>query len=618
MADNVLRIKIEDDGDDDTRLDRPGDPADRGPSPSPPSNASPPPWYDEFRQLRNRADVLGEQGKRLGAAEDARLGAMTKLLNALAAGGAEAALAGQVAAAEPAADRPPPGPPAPPPQPAADRTPAPGPARDDLAGVKEFLLASKDVAKLGMTRQTVEAMDPAFARDLAGQLGYQPAGAEPARDDAGESPKAAADRAVGEVLAKLERNLLTLDEAFERVGRVVGKAGDKLTDDLREKGTVGRDKTAADYYKERVEDAAERSGNLPVAERRATVVSSRPAPPVGKPVTDEYAAEVEGREARADEMRRMARTRQAAEGARAMSHARTLSGAVSGGMQVAASGALGEGAAAAAGGPAGLAVMAALALKEARDTLLKRPFEAAREGIGTAGQMARDVAGGNGAALADRGANLAGNALAKLGPVGIVAGESLKVFGTGVKEATATVAAFVARGREIADFNGRLAAAAANADVAALRRDMREADRLGPRFAELIDAQANAEDRLAEALLPVKEELLRALTAATDVAASVVELLRDLAPTMQALGDVLKFLSPPILVIANWMGDVAAEAKAQREAADKVRRDEQDKAGFGVDAMLAALDNLHLGAVQPNPDQGRIDRQLIMPIFGGK
>ncbi len=68
--------------------------------------------------------------------------------------------------------------------------------------------------------------------------------------------------------------------------------------------------------------------------------------------------------------------------------------------------------------------------------------------------------------------------------------------------------ALAKRGRELAQYNGPIAAASANADIRSLMAQVREGGELGAKYAELIDRQSKMEDAISEELVPIRETLL--------------------------------------------------------------------------------------------------------------
>lgn len=106
------------------------------------------------------------------------------------------------------------------------------------------------------------------------------------------------------------------------------------------------------------------------------------------------------------------------------------------------------------------------------------------------------------------GVSKAGKALEELGPAGAAAGVALQTVAGAAKAYSEVVGAFIQRGRELASLDGGLAGATAMADVRSLMSDLREAEVLGPKMAELIEQQSRMESALREGLLPIKEFIL--------------------------------------------------------------------------------------------------------------
>lgn len=136
-----------------------------------------------------------------------------------------------------------------------------------------------------------------------------------------------------------------------------------------------------------------------------------------------------------------------------------------------------------------------------------------------AGQAAAGVAAGTATAggLATGGL-AAGGAAAGLvasvagGPVGIAAlavAASLGVMALAVKGATDTFNALAERGKELKGYNANIALAGAKQDTASLMADIREANLLGNKYAQVIELQTSAEQELRTALMPIKDVLLK-------------------------------------------------------------------------------------------------------------
>ena len=107
--------------------------------------------------------------------------------------------------------------------------------------------------------------------------------------------------------------------------------------------------------------------------------------------------------------------------------------------------------------------------------------------------------------------DMAAKGLAMLGPAGMAAGAALSAVKMGAEAVSETIQAFVQRGRELAQYNGRLAGAVANTDVNNIMADIKEADRFGDKMATLIEKQNQLDLTMRELIAPVKEFLLNVL-----------------------------------------------------------------------------------------------------------
>jgi len=84
---------------------------------------------------------------------------------------------------------------------------------------------------------------------------------------------------------------------------------------------------------------------------------------------------------------------------------------------------------------------------------------------------------------------------------------TLGVITTSFEAVKSVVDSFVDRGKELTAFSGKIASAVALAEAARLRRDIREANKMGDSFAKLIIAQEKSEAAFNEALMPLKAAL---------------------------------------------------------------------------------------------------------------
>jgi hypothetical protein len=312
-------------------------------------------------------------------------------------------------------------------------------------------------------------------------------------------------------------------EGFERVGESLrrdaqtptgGSAGDKATHDIGD--VIGEARRAATGDKTR---AAAAEGESAGAARAAAS-----APPTAA------GAGAGGAGGGGEAGAAAAAAGEAGEGA---------------GVGAAAAGA-GEGAAAAAGmaevaAAAGPAAIAILGVEISAEQVIKAT-DRFRDGVQFAGAEARRVAGNDYlGALAD-GSEKAAKELEKHGVAGKVAASEIRAATAVVTEFSKTVDAFVRRGRELAAYDARLAAANAQADVRKLESDIAEARALGDSVGRLTESQSRIEANFRELLLPLKELLAEILADVAEGVADITELLTAFRPLIQAGTQVVKFV----------------------------------------------------------------------------
>ena len=135
------------------------------------------------------------------------------------------------------------------------------------------------------------------------------------------------------------------------------------------------------------------------------------------------------------------------------------------------------------------------------------------------------------------GVKAGGDVLGQIPVVGKAASAALETFGTAVTATVGVVNAFTERGKQLAMYSGQLTAATATADIRGMQSDLREADVLGPKLAELIDLQSRFEQVFREIMLPIKEVVLGA----------IIELLKGIAEVLlkilENIQPIVKFFS---------------------------------------------------------------------------
>lgn len=153
------------------------------------------------------------------------------------------------------------------------------------------------------------------------------------------------------------------------------------------------------------------------------------------------------------------------------------------------------------------------------------------------------VAGGDGIGAFMHATEGAASVLEGIPVVGKAAAESLRTFNAVVGGANAVLGAFAARGRELRGFDPRIAGAAAAQDVTRTLTDIREAQRLGERYAATIQAQTQFNETLKAGLIPLKDWIMSWLPKMMDMILDVLmkslECLDKMVPGTTVAGDML-------------------------------------------------------------------------------
>lgn len=368
------------------------------------------------------------------------------------------------------------------------------PNLSDRAALEEAILRAPGVKSFGLTRQNLAGMAEQAVRELASKLGLHPGN----RGSAGrakfmglnwsqlshrEQQKIAMEFG-GQPPGVTDKEWATFGRASVRAGRPQARAAGQRT---RELLTERRRKEA--------EEDAERNRPIEEARRRSAMRTAR-----GKAWR-----KVKTRQRRVARIARGKAMQMGLKGAAAA----TIATAVHNGGAVGevALGGLGAVAGGALGGPMGAAIGGAIGAKVGQ--VVDDPFAAPKS-------FAQKTARGDTMGMVDTagGAALAASMLLSSNPVTLPLGMLAGAAALAAKGLTAvkdTADAFAARGRELAGYSGSIAGAAAMQDVTRTLTDIREAQRLGDKYAQVIDAQTRFEETLKAGLMPLKEWIMEHL-----------------------------------------------------------------------------------------------------------
>lgn len=170
---------------------------------------------------------------------------------------------------------------------------------------------------------------------------------------------------------------------------------------------------------------------------------------------------------------------------------------------------------------------------------VEKGFKFAGRAAQAMGEAAQRTAGNDGLGLFRQATDAAADGLEEIPVVGKATAAGLRAVGTALTAAKDAADAFAARGKELAQYDGNIAAAAAMQDVTRQLSDIREAQQLGPQYAKMIEAQTRFEETLKAGLLPLKELCLdyipKILDAILDVVIATAKAADKVTP-----GDVFK------------------------------------------------------------------------------
>ena len=154
--------------------------------------------------------------------------------------------------------------------------------------------------------------------------------------------------------------------------------------------------------------------------------------------------------------------------------------------------------------------------------------------------MARTFAGdadpSAAASLLTKATSAASAGLMMLGPAGAFAAGALKTAGASAEALGSLADGLSQRAKKLENFSPEIAGAEARADVRELLREIREAQQLGGKYAEMIEAKENFKDTISDAFMPIKEFLLKVVT-----------------DTLPVLAEIVKMFADAVVSFINWM-----------------------------------------------------------------
>jgi hypothetical protein len=193
-------------------------------------------------------------------------------------------------------------------------------------------------------------------------------------------------------------------------------------------------------------------------------------------------------------------------------------------------------------GPLGKA-NAVLAIVDMAAGMMARGFDTARAKVQDFGEATVMAIDNQHLGLFAKGVASAANSLEQIPIVGKAFAAELRFAAEPVVQFASVVKALVERGKALEDYSADIAIARANAEVNSVFADIREAGRLGPQLARVIELENEIDIRLREFMLPIKESLLN----------MVVPILEKIAGYLEVLPDALKSLGSLEEKIPGWV-----------------------------------------------------------------
>lgn len=413
---------------------------------------------------------------------------------------------------------------------------------------------------------------------------------------------------------RVAAKLLTYDEALGELSKAVKARGVGLTEALRGANTIGLDKTAVDHYRDTMRDGV-RDAGLPVPanepESRRPVAMPKPNRPVGRVVQTKEDREAEEK---ATEGRR-SNLLLAGIGAQNALSGGGVGQKAAGAVQLAGAGLFGKAAAGAAGGPVGAAVQLAGVITDLVDGAVRSAGQTARAGIRTAGDVGTAVARNDGQAAFTKAVDGAADVLGKIPIAGTVAAEALKTFTAALTVGREVLGAFADRGRELRNYSGPIAAAAAQADVKKLLLDIGEANRFSAQYVRLIEAESKVNAAWRRASDPIRVRIMEFL--ANNVGPWLERVAGRVEKIVTIGENMMEMWTDPInrAMLFSGQGKELLEKvlKKQQEQLDLQKKNlNNDGPIQQVESWYTALDRLQLPVAMAAPGG---DRQLKLPVL---
>jgi hypothetical protein len=159
------------------------------------------------------------------------------------------------------------------------------------------------------------------------------------------------------------------------------------------------------------------------------------------------------------------------------------------------------------------------------------------------GEELRSVAGNDYMGAFEGAAGKAADAMEKIPVAGGAMAAATRAATAGITEFGSVVEAVTARGKELSQWNGVIAAASAQADIRGMFADLREANELQEPMANLLDSESRFSTEFREVMLPIKTLAVRLLSEVMEDLADALHVVKQVGFDISKVADILANLS---------------------------------------------------------------------------
>jgi hypothetical protein len=199
-------------------------------------------------------------------------------------------------------------------------------------------------------------------------------------------------------------------------------------------------------------------------------------------------------------------------------------------------------------------------------------------------------------------------AASSLSTISPIAGGLVKMFSNLMQASNTLIDSFLARSRQLAPFSPEISMAQAQTEVATVLADIREAQRLGPAMARMINAETELQLEVREMILPLKELVAEAMPALIEVMRGVVTAMEGSRQVAVSSGNVLDQIAQAVIPGTPSIIGLIQQVRGRLDEAARERQLDQNLAPFSqrwINTLLqGVIDVERAGQGAARPGQG--------------